>query len=526
VESGSYGRLISMNCLSISLRQTPGEPFAWIRPSELGVSIKYADESHLQAISQYLSLLGGRIFSFTPISKHNAEGTREIRELKIRPSDECYFPTIARKLTFHPANTEKFIFQPAEVPESAMHGARLLADASWRCNLLEVADLPIPECRCVCGASYPVVTHFCPDCDGENPLGWALQAFGTDLSERFCADLPAELEAGSFSSPELQSILSALQHFIDVATSEPRLPEDESDEKGRAKALLNYYKELFIVPEVDKKTFSALAHLREKKYAALVIACAKKSHHIRQSWSMSSLGAWGPDESFQAQVLGYFSEWWQQPVLHARDGFLKLFRAAALYRPIEKPLRSVVERTGWGDFWHGIAKPALTGLAAYNTFGVSLALKMGLGYFKGKKEQQRYQAFASGVGDAVSAAQTALADAEQATNKEESLFSRVEVGLGKHLQNLLYADYAQSTPEQQKNLVIGFLTGLGLDASGIDALKPRGIKPASTPPPLPVDDGLSKSSPSPAKTGNIALVFIILFLVLAVGFLLLLALVH
>jgi len=514
-----------MNCLSISLLQTPGEPFAWIRPSELGVSIKSADEGRLQTISQYLSLLGGRIFSFTPISKKRADGTREIRELKIGPSDEGYFPTVARKLTFHPANTEKFIFQPAEVPESVMQGARLLGEAAWRCNLLQVASTPVPECRCVCGVSYPVVSHTCPDCDGENPLGWALQAFGTDLPERFCADLPAELEGGALRSPELQNILSALENFIAVATSEPKLPEDEFDEKGRATALLDYYKNLFVVPEVDKKTFAALAHLREKKYAALVIPCAKKSLQLRQSWATASLGAWAPDESFQEQILKDFSEWWRQPTLDARDGFLKLFRAAALYRPIEKPLRSVAERTGWGDFWHGIAKPALTGLAAYNTFGASLALKAGIAYFKGQKEQERYQAFASAVGDAVTAAQSALASAEQATKKETSLFPVVAEGLGRHLKNLLYADYARSAPEQQKNLVIGLLTGLGLDASGIDALKPRGIKPPPTPPPIPADEGHSKTSLVPAKTGNLALVFIILFLAIAVGFILLLALV-
>lgn len=151
------------------------------------------------------------------------------------------------------------------------------------------------------------------------------------------------------------------------------------------------------------------------------------------------MGAWFPSEPFQQGVLQELSGFWTQPLLDLRGAVLKLGRAAALYRPIQKSLRSVADRGGWGDFWHDYARPTLTVLAAIKTSEV-----------------------------AINSSQAAL-------TTESDLSSRILQGWQTQLTNILFFDYSQVPLNQQQNFVVGLLSSVGLDATGIDALRPRGI---------------------------------------------------
>ena len=147
-----------MNCLSVSSLDALESPFAWLRPSALGVSIKGADETKLRSISSYLSLLGSRFFLTSRTTALRQDGMREIREVPASPSDAGYFPGLAWKLTFHKSNSDKLVFRPADLDDSFFADARLLADSHWRTDLLNIQSEPIPVCQCECGENTRAAT--------------------------------------------------------------------------------------------------------------------------------------------------------------------------------------------------------------------------------------------------------------------------------------------------------------------------------------------------------------------------------
>lgn len=446
---------------------------AWVRPSSTGIAIKTADEAVVPAITNYFTLRGGRCFSFTQEVLQGEDGTRIIKERSISPSEAGYFKVLARTLTFHPANSDQWIFRPTMVDSGAFMGAKIIGGNDWKCDLLSVTPNPIPHCNCPCGATYPVGSKRCPSCYGDDPLGYAISACGGDLPALLSATM-VSLTDPVQDYPEIQKLASSLQGFLKRASEPPEADVSKKPDKATAKLLLAYFRKLFSLPKVSAGSFSALSKLREAKYLAIVMDCASRSGAIRKYWNPSSLGAWAPESAFQQATISRLGDAWEKPLQDLREAFMKIFATAALFKPVERPIRAVADRGLLGNLWHAVVRPALTLVGAYSTWGVSLAVKGCFAYIKSEKAHKQFALFSEALSAAIVASQAALDSVRVARESEIRLRNQISNALGIHLQNLLFADYAYASPTQQTNLSISLLSGLKIDASGMSQLKKRG----------------------------------------------------
>lgn len=298
-----------MNCLSISHRGKSDLPSAWIRPSEAGLAMLPQDESAVPSITSYLAARGGRCFSIVDEATRNEDGSVTLSEREASPSYDGYFPAMARKLTFHPGNTDQWIFRPASLKPNAFLGAKLIAGRDCICDLFKVQPIQtLPQCKCLCGASYPAGSKRCPSCGGDDPLGWALSVCGQNPAPKLSNQVPSNGDLTS-NHPDLQKLLSSLKSFVDRAEQPPQ-GDVSKPNKASAKILLDYFKRLFSMPSVTDKSFKSLSKLREKTYLSIVLNCASRAATVRRFWRPATLSAWMPDLGFQAlkkrRILHWF----------------------------------------------------------------------------------------------------------------------------------------------------------------------------------------------------------------------------
>lgn len=468
-----------MNLIGYSRLETQADLAGAILPRENGVFFKSFDPSLKESAASYLALLGNGYLSSSPVAVTGKNGSRAIRMEPIDWKHPQALSRVAARLTFHPENREKLVFRQMELEDKWMEGAQLLGSREIRCDLLNVSRIRSPICSCYCGAKYRVDKKICPSCLGDNPLGIALGNHGRKVSSEIRKRLQKELVKKTDSTlEELNTAVSRLEAFSNKTQKDPHLPCD-GDEKKTAKALIQYWENIFNFKDVKKEQIKAISRLREKKYAALVLSTSRVAGGQRAAWSPSSMGGWMPDEDFQKNAIQQLGAIWKQPISDVRDAYFKVFKAAAFYRNIEKSYRRVADRSFLGDLWHSVGKPLLTVATAIKTLGISLVLKAGMMLMKSEKERQLYEAFAAVITEATLSAQKAVRSLAEARRAEAVFYEKISKGFEIHMQNLIFEDYAKASPDKQKNLVLGLFAKLGLPSSWLSSLRERKPSPAS-----------------------------------------------
>jgi hypothetical protein len=459
--------------------ETPAELAGAILPRESGVFFKSFDPNLKGFVSSYLALLGNGYLSSAPVAVARDDGSRAVRTEPTEWKHPQALSRVAERLTFHPENREKLVFRQMELEDKWMEGAQLLGSREIRCDLLNVSKDRSPICSCYCGGKYRVEKKSCPSCLGDNPLGIAVRDHGRKISSEIRKRLQKELVKRTDSTlGELNAAVSRLEAFSNKTQKDPHLPSD-GDEKETARALLRYWENIFNFQDIKKDQIKSLSRLREKKYAAVVLAASRVAGGLRTAWSPSSLGGWMPDEDFQKTAIEQLGAIWKQPISDVRDAYFKVFKAAAFYRNIEKSYRRVADRSFLGDLWHSVGKPILTVATAIKTLGISLVLKAGLMLMKSEKERQLYEAFAAVITEATLSAQKAVHSLAKARRAEAHFYDKISKGFEIHMRNLILEDYAKASPDKQKNLVLGLFAKLGLPSSWISSLRERKNIPAS-----------------------------------------------
>jgi len=186
-----------------------------------------------------------------------------------------------------------------------------------------------------------------------------------------------------------------------------------------------------------------------------------------------------PDKDFQKSAMVKMGGIWKRPIMDVREAYLKMFKAAALYRPIEKSYRNIADRSFLGDLWHSVGKPILIVASAVKTLGATLVLKASMMLMKSEKERQRHETFAAALTDAAISAEKAVASLAKAERAETAFFRSVSKGFGIHMQDLIFDDYAKEPPNLHKNFVVGMLSKLNLSTSWLADLRERRTSPAT-----------------------------------------------
>jgi len=467
-----------MNVIGYTRLNAKSELAGAFLPMESGVFLKSFDPTLGRFVASYLTFLGNGFLSFTPVAVNSKNGSREIRLEPVDWKKTQALSQVASRLTFHTQNREKLLFRQIEVDGKLMEGAQLLGSLESRCNLLAATRNPTPKCSCICGGEYRVDKKICPSCLGDNPLGQALKKHGREISSeirlRFDKDLQKRMES---TLGEMKIVVKRLKEFSIKTQKAPELPSD-GDEKQTARALIRYWESVFNFHGINKKQIESFSHLREKKYAATVLSASKVAGGLRAAWAPSSVCGWMPDQDFQKSTMVELGGIWKQPIMDVREAYFKIFKAAALYRPIEKSYRNIADRSFLGDLWHSVGKPILIVASAVKTLGISLVLKAGMILVKNEKERQLHEAFAGALTDAALSAEKAVASLAKAERAETAFFSSVAKGFGIHMQNLIFDDYAKASPNLHKNLVLGLLAKLGLSTSWIATFSERQTIPA------------------------------------------------
>jgi len=469
-----------MNVIGYSRLNAKNELAGAFLSKESGVFLKSFDPALGRFIASYLTFLGNGFLSFTPVAVKSENGSREIRLEPVDWKKTQALSQVASRLTFHPQNREKLLFRQIEVDDKLMEGAQLLGSQETRCNLLPANRNSTPKCSCICGGEYRVDKKICPSCLGDNPLGQALEKHGHKISSeirvRFEKDLQKRMES---TLEEMKIVVKRLKEFSIKTQKAPELPSDE-DEKQTARALIQYWESIFNFHGVNKKQIESFSHLREKKYAATVLSASRVAGGLRAAWAPSSVCGWMPDKDFQKSAMVQLGGIWKRPIMDVREAYLKMFKAAALYRPIEKSYRNIADRSFLGDLWHSVGKPILIVASAIKTFGASLAFKASMMLMKSEKERQRHETFAAALTDAALSAEKAVASLAKAERAETAFFRSVSKGFGIHMQDLIFDDYAKAPPNLHKNFVVSMLSNLKLSTSWLADLRERRTSPATT----------------------------------------------
>lgn len=444
-----------------------------------GIFLKSFDPSLKPFIASYLTYLGSGFLSSVPTIEHSKNGERVIRATPVDWKQSTSLRKAANRLTYHPSNREKLVFRQMEVDDKFMEGAQLLGSRETRSDLLATTRKPTPKCSCFCGGEYRVDKKICPSCLGDNPLGHALGKHGREISSeirlRFDKDLQKRMES---TMGEMKTVVKRLKEFSIKTQKAPELPS-EGDEKQTAQTLIRYWESIFNFHGINKKQIEAFSHLREKKYAATVLSASKVAGGLRAAWAPSSVCGWMPDKDFQKSAMVQLGGIWKQPIMDVREAYLKIFKAAALYRPIEKSYRNIADRSFLGDLWHSVGKPILIVASAVKTLGISLVLKASMMLMKSEKERQRHETFAAALTDAALSAEKAVASLTKAERAETVFRTSVSKGFGIHMQNLIFDDYSKASPNVHRNLVVGLLSELCLQTSWVSSLVERKTKPAT-----------------------------------------------
>jgi hypothetical protein len=468
-----------MKVIGYSRLSTEKDLAGAIVPNGSGILMKSFDPSLKSFVASYLTFLGNGFLSSVPAVESSKNGARLIRVKPVDWKQPKSFAKAADRLTYHPANQEKLVFRQMDLDEKMMKGALLLGSQETRCNLLEVTRNPKPKCSCFCGREYRVDKKICPSCLGENPLGQALGKHGREISSeirvRFDKDLQKRMES---TLGEMKTLVKRLKEFSIKTQKAPELPS-EGDEKLTARALIRYWESVFNFHGINKKQIESFSHLREKKYAATVLSASIAAGGLRAAWAPSSVCGWMPDKDFQKSVMLQLGGIWKQPIMDVREAYLKIFKAAALYRPIEKSYRNIADRSFLGDLWHSVGKPILIAASAVKTFGATLVLKASIMLMKSEEERQRHETFAAALTDAALSAEKAVVSLVKAERAENVFFSSVSRGFGIHMQNLIFDDYAKASPNLHRNLVVGILSELCLPTPWVSSLVERQTTPAT-----------------------------------------------
>ena len=469
-----------MKVIGYSRLNTENDLAGAIVPNGSGILMKSFDPSLKPFVVSYLSFLGNGFLSSVPAVESSKNGARLIRVKPVDWKQSKSFAKAADRLTYHPANREKLVFRQMELAEKMMEGAQLLGSQETSCNLLPANRNPTPKCSCICGGEYRVDKKICPSCLGDNPLGQALGKNGREISSeirvRFDKDLQKRMES---TLGEMKIVVKRLKEFSIKTQNAPDLPS-EGDEKQTARALIRYWESVFNFHGINKKQIESFSHLREKKYAATVLSASKVAGGLRAAWAPSSVCGWMPDKDFQKSAMVQLGGIWKQPIMDVREAYLKVFKAAALYRPIEKSYRNIADRSFLGDLWHSVGKPILIVASAVKTFGATLVLKASMMLMKSEKERQRHETFAAALTDAAISAEKAVASLVKAERAETAFFRSVSKGFGIHMQDLICDDYAKAPPNLHKNFVVGMLSKLNLSTSWLADLRERRTSPATT----------------------------------------------
>lgn len=445
-----------------------------------GIFLKSFDPRLKPFIASYLTYLGSGFLSSVPTIERSKNGERVIRATPVDWKQSTSLRKAAERLTYHAANREKLVFRQMEVDDKLMEGAQLLGSRETRSDLLATTRNPTPKCSCFCGVEYRVDKKICPSCLGDNPLGQALGKHGRKISSeirvRFDKDLQKRMES---TLGEMTIVVKRLKEFSIKTQKAPELPS-EGDEKQTARVLIRYWESVFNFHGVNKKQIESFSHLREKKYAATVLSASRVAGGLRAAWAPSSVCGWMPDKDFQKSAMVQVGGIWKRPIMDVREAYLKIFKAAALYRPIEKSYRNIADRSFLGDLWHSVGKPILIVASAVKTFGASLAFKATIMLMKSEEERQRHETFAAALTDAALSAEKAVASLAKAERAETAFFRSVSKGFGIHMQNLIFDDYAKASPNLHKNFVVGMLSKLNLSKSWLADLRERRTSPATT----------------------------------------------
>lgn len=471
-----------------------GDPIlGYLRPTKNGVFLKTDNANVLQYISIFVSTIGLRFFFSEKHYIENEKGIREIRKKSISPQDLKYFNKIAHRLTYSPLNYGKFLFSFTEISDHLFQGAKLIADPSCKSDLFELASRPSRPsliksilsffgkssatkiiCSCICGCKYEVSALVCPACKGEDPLGWAWNRFSVHFEKTLAQKLTSILARDVDNEKVVKENIRPLASFLDKIKKKPAvLPEDE---KQKAGVLIRYYKELFGTTQLNKKRFSELAQIREKKYAQVTLACVNFATTYRQAWLPSSISGWSPNDQFRQSFVSNCTKVWSQPVVDLQNCYLKIYRSAALYGPIEKSFRSIADRGWLGDVWNNYIRPTLTIISAYSTFGISLIIKAGIELMKSEREQKNYESFAEGLNEAIEASESAINELKNIGRREKEIHKKICLGLSVHLRQLLFADYAKTPPLHQADFVKNWLISIQLPTDGFEKMIPRKTK--------------------------------------------------
>jgi len=469
-----------MKVIGYSRLNTENDLAGAIVPNGSGILMKSFDPSLKPFVFSYFTFLGNGFLSSVPAVEISKNGSRLIRVKPVDWKQPKSFAKAADRLTYHPANREKLLFRQIELDDKLMEGAQLLGSRETRSDLLVTTRNPTPKCSCFCGVEYRVDKKICPSCLGDNPLGQALGKHGRKISSeirvRFDKDLEKRMET---TLGEMKIVVKRLKEFSIKTQKAPELPSDE-DEKQTARALIRYWENIFNFHGIDKKHIEAFSHLREKKYAATVLSASKVAGGLRAAWAPSSVCGWMPDQDFQKSTMIELGGIWKQPIMDVREAYLKIFKAAALYRPIEKSYKNIADRSFLGDLWHSVGKPILMVASAVKTLGVSLAFKATMMLMKSEKERQRHETFAAALTDAALSAEKAAASLAKAEREEAAFFYSISKGFRIHMLNLLFDDYAKASANQQKNIVVSLLSKLSISTSWLVELRERRTSPATT----------------------------------------------